>query len=114
MILPNFSTKFQINNYYQNKPKFNVVYSRINLAKIKDGTYAINLDDYKSAGTHLITLYVNVYNITHFDSYIYIFINIFQKKQEKCIDNKNITTDIYRIQAYDSVMCIALDLSILY
>ena len=34
------------------KPKFNGVYSRNNLPKIKDGAYVINLDEYKSIGTH--------------------------------------------------------------
>ena len=31
-------------------PKFNGVYSRNNLSKIKDGAYIINLDDYESIG----------------------------------------------------------------
>ena len=45
---------FEIQKYYQNKPKFNGVYARTKLPKIKDGTYVINLDDYKSIGTHSI------------------------------------------------------------
>ena len=32
-------------------------------------------------------------------------LNIFQKKLKKLIENKNIITHIYRIQAYDSIMC---------
>ena len=32
-------------------------------------------------------------------------LNILQKKIEKIIGNKNIITNIYRIQAYDSIMC---------
>ena len=32
-------------------------------------------------------------------------LNIFQKKLKKLIENKNIITNIYRIQAYDSIMC---------
>ena len=31
-------------------------------------------------------------------------LNIFQKKLKKAIQNKNITTNICRIQAYDSIM----------
>ena len=38
--------------YYQNESKINGVYSRNNLAKIKDGKYVINLDEYKLIGTH--------------------------------------------------------------
>ena len=32
-------------------------------------------------------------------------LNIFQKKFKKNIGNKNIIKNIYRIQAYDSIMC---------
>ena len=32
-------------------------------------------------------------------------LNIFQKKLKKSIVNKNIVTNIYRIQAYDLIMC---------
>ena len=38
---------------YENKPKFNDVYSRNNLFKIRDGTY-INLHGHESIGTHWI------------------------------------------------------------
>ena len=37
-------TNFKIQKYYQNETKFNGVYSRNNLTKIKDGVYVINLD----------------------------------------------------------------------
>ena len=37
--------------YYQNEPRFNGVYSRDNLPKIKDGAYVINLDEYSDIGT---------------------------------------------------------------
>ena len=40
-------TNFEIQKYYQNESKFNGVYSRNNLSKIKDGAYIINLDEYK-------------------------------------------------------------------
>ena len=32
-------------------------------------------------------------------------LNIFQKKLKKLIGNKNVKTNICRIQAYDSIMC---------
>ena len=54
---------------YQNKPKFNGVYSRNNLSKIKNGVYIINLDEYESVGSRWITFYVNDDNITYFDSF---------------------------------------------
>ena len=49
---PHLLINFEIQIYYPNKPKFNVVYSRNNLPKIKDEVYVINLDEYQSIGTH--------------------------------------------------------------
>ena len=95
-------TNFEIQNYYQNEPKFNGVYSRNNLSKIKDGAYIINCDEYESTVTHWIALYVNAKNGTYFDSFRVEHIT---KKIRKLIENKNITTNIYRIQAYDPKMC---------
>ena len=48
------------------------VYSRNNLPEIKDGAYVINLDEFKSIGTHWIALYVNwnsSYNAIYFDGF---------------------------------------------
>ena len=56
---PHSSTNFKIQKFYQNEPKFNGVYSRNNLCKIKDGAYVINLDEYEAIGTNWIALYVN-------------------------------------------------------
>ena len=59
-------TNYEIQKYYQNESKFNGVYSRNNLPKIKDKAYLINLDDCKSIGTHLIDLSFNYNNVTYF------------------------------------------------
>ena len=59
LMLPHPLTNFEIQKYYQNESKFSSVYSRNNLPKIKNGAYAINLEEYKSVGTHWIALYVN-------------------------------------------------------
>ena len=40
-------TNFEIQKYYENQLKFNSVYSRINLSKIKDVIYIINLNEYE-------------------------------------------------------------------
>ena len=50
--------------YYQNKHRFNGVYSINYLPKIKDGAYVVNLDVYNSTGIQLIELYMNGDNIT--------------------------------------------------
>ena len=42
---PHPLTNFEIKKYYENEPKFNGVYSRNNLSKIKDGSYIINLNN---------------------------------------------------------------------
>ena len=66
---PHPLTNFEIQNYYQNEPNFNGVYSRNNLPKIKDRTYIKNLDEYESIGTHWKALCVNAENVTYFDSF---------------------------------------------
>ena len=49
-------TNFEIQNYYENESKFNGVYSRNSLRKIKDVAYIINLDEHKSRVFHWISL----------------------------------------------------------
>ena len=66
---PHPITNFEIQNYYQNELKFNGVYSRNNLLRIKDGAHVINVDEYKSIGTHWIALYVNGNNVIYFDNF---------------------------------------------
>ena len=100
-MLPHPLTNFEMQTYYQNKPKFNGVYSRNNLAKIKDGAYTINLDEYELIGTHWIALYVNAKNVTYFESF---GVNYVAKEIIKFIRNEIIITNIYRTQAYDSIM----------
>ena len=68
-MLPHPLTNFEIQQNYLNEPKFNSVYSKNNLPKIKDETNVINLDEYKLIGTHWIVLHVNGNNATYFDSF---------------------------------------------
>ena len=99
---PHPLTNLEIQKYYQNEPKFNGVYSRNNLTKIKDGAYIINNDGYESIGTHWIAVCVNAKNVTHFESFE---VEHIPKEVRQLIANKNATTNVYRIQAYDSIMC---------
>ena len=48
LIPPHPLTNFEIQQHYQNKPKFNGVYSRNNLPKITNWAYVINLEEFKS------------------------------------------------------------------
>ena len=67
---PHPLTNFEIQKYYQNEPRFNGVYSRINVPKkIKDGVYVINLDEYTDVGTYWIALFCSRNNIVYFDSF---------------------------------------------
>ena len=52
LILPHLLTNFEIQKHYQDEPRFNGVYLRDNLPKIKDGAYVINLDEYSDIVTH--------------------------------------------------------------
>ena len=102
LIPPHPLTNFEIQKY-QNEPKFNGVYSRDNLPKIKDGAYIINLDEYSDIGTHWVALWVNNNNVTYFDSFGVEHI----PKEIKAFIGRSlsITTNIFRMQAYDSIMC---------
>ena len=72
------------------------------LPKIKDGAYVINLDEYESIGTHWIVLYVSYNNVTYFDSF---GVEHIPKEIKSFIGNKSIIINIYRVKAYDSIMC---------
>ena len=68
----------------------------------KDGAYVTNLDEYSVIETHWIALYVNNKTVTYFDSF---GIEHIPKEVKRFISNRNIITNIYRIQNYDSIMC---------
>ena len=90
--------------YYKNEPRFNGVYSRDNLPKIKGGVYIINLDEYSDIGTYWVALYVqnNNNSVIYFDSF---GVEHISKEIKAFINNKNIITNIFRIQAFDSIVC---------
>ena len=103
MIPPHPLTNFEIQKYYKNEPRFNGVYSRDNLPKIKDGTYIINLDEYSDIGTYWVAFYVQNNNVTYFGSFT---VEHIPKEIRTFIDRSlSITGNIFRIQAYYSIMC---------
>ena len=96
-------TNIEISEYYVNEPRFNGVYSRNNLPnKIKKGSYVINLDEYKNMATHWVALFAKPKYTVYFDSF---GVEQNPKEMKKCIGNKDIKENIFRIQAYDSIMC---------
>ena len=102
-MLPHPVTNFEIQKHYQNESRFNGLYSRDNIPTIKDGVYPINRDEYSDIGTHQVALYVQNNNFTYFASFGVEHI----PKDIKAFINRflSITTNIFRIRAYDSVMC---------
>ena len=100
---PHLLTNFEIQEYYQNEPRFNGVFSKDNLPNsIKNGASVINLDEYYDLGTHCVALYVNNKTITYLDS---LGVEYIPREIMKFIARKKIITNICRIQAYDSIMC---------
>ena len=92
LIAPRPLTKFGIQKYYQNEPKFNGVFSRDNLPKnIKDGAYVINLDEYVDVGTHWIALFCNRSEIVYFDSF---GVEHVSEEIKRFAGNKNVTANI--------------------
>ena len=101
---PHPLTNFKIQKYYQTEPRFNGVYSKDNLTEIKYGAYVINLDEFSDSETHWVALYVvNNNDAIYFDSFEVEHIS---EEIKSFIDRSlSITTNIFRIQAYDSIMC---------
>ena len=96
-------TNFEIQKYYENEPRFTGVFSRDNLPKkIKDEAYVIDLDEYANTGTHWIALFCKKKEIIYFNSFS---VEHIPEEIKKCIGNKNIKANIFRVQANDSVMC---------
>ena len=89
---------------YKLLSKFDGAYSRNISWETKDGAFIINLDEYEPIGTRWIALYVNAENVTYFASFGVEHI----LKIQKLIRNKKIVTNIYRVQAYETIMWILL------
>ena len=86
-MLPHPLTNFEIQKY-QNEPTFNGVYSRDNLTEIKDGAYVTYFDSF---------------HVEHILNEIEAFINC--SLSIVLHPALRVTTIIFRIQAYDSIMC---------
>ena len=117
-------TNFEIDKYYEVRPKFNGVYSRDNVRKIiKNVAYAINFHEYAQIGSHWVALYLkngyvknngvkdnNAKNddeaneanaAIYFDSF---GLQHIPKEILLFIRNKDVKTDIFRIQEDNSIM----------
>ena len=96
-------TKFEIQKYYRNYPRFNGDFSRDNLPnKIKGTASIINLDKYEDTGTHWIALFCRRNKIVYCNSF---GVEHVPKEIENFIEHKNIKTNSFRIQSSNSIMC---------
>ena len=91
LMLPHPLINFETQKHYQNEPRFNGVYSRDNLPKIKDEAYVTNLHGYSDIGTHWIALYIQNNDVTYFDTF---GVEHIPKEIRTFIGNKNIKTNI--------------------
>ena len=93
-------TNFEITEYFKDEPRFNGVYSRNNLPKLKKGAYVINLDPSKNTGTHWAVIFIKEDEVIYFDSFgvEYIPKEIMKRIEHGSLGNKNIKTSIFRIQ----------------
>ena len=104
---PHPFTNFEIQRYYKNEPGFNGAFCRNNLPKkIKDGAYIINIDECANVGTHWIALFCKKKEIVYFDSFgVACIPNEIKDFIKKFPGNKNIKTNIFRVQEDNSIMC---------
>ena len=77
---------------------FNVVFSRDNFPRIKDGAYVINIDDKQSKGTLWISWFIDWYTAVYFDS---LGIEYIPQEMLTKIEGKSLTVYLeYRIDDF--------------
>ena len=69
--------------------------------KVKGGVYIINLDEYAEVAMHWITLYIHKNDAIDFNS---LGVEHVSLEVKTFIENKNIKTNIFRIEANDLVI----------
>ena len=103
MLVPlHLFNNIKIANYFRYEPRFNGLFSRNSLPRIKDEAYVINLGDRNSKGTQKVSLFIDRNLAVYFDSFGIEYIP--QEVLNK-IKNKSITHIIFRIQDNESIMC---------
>ena len=104
---PHHFTNFEIQQYCQNEPRFDGVCSGDNLperssTEIKDKAYVMNLGVYSDIATHWVALYVQNNDVNYLDSF---GVESIPEEVRIFISNRNIKTNIFRIKAYDLILC---------
>ena len=100
---PHPLTNLEIQNYFKDEPRFNGAFSRNNLPKTrKNGPYVIHLDHSKNTGSHWVVLLVKSNEVIYFNSFGVEHLPI---EIKKFIGNRDVKSNIFRIQDYNSILC---------
>ena len=80
-------SNIKIPNYFNYERRFNGVFSRKNLPRIKDEAYLTNLDDKNSKETHWVSLVIERNTAAYFDSFgvEYIQYEVLNKIKDKLL-----------------------------
>ena len=89
LVLLHLSSNIKITMYFNYEPRFNGVFSRNSLPRIKDEAYVINLNDTESKGTQ-VPLFIDRNTAVYFDSFeiVYIPQEVLSKIKDKWITHE--------------------------
>ena len=96
LVLLHLFNNIKIANYFIYEPRFNGLFSRNSLPRIKDEAYVINLGDRNSKGTQKVSLFIDRNLAVCFDSFGIEYI-----PQEVLNKIKN---KLFRMQGNESIM----------
>ena len=87
-----------------------IIYLNLEIKKIKDGTCIMNLDEHANVGTRWIALFCKKNEFVYFDSFGVEHIpeeikEFMGRPSSSASQNKNIKTNIFRVQEHNSIMC---------
>ena len=101
-LFSNSLSNIKVTNCFNHEPRFNNVFSQINLLIIKYGAYVTNLDDRNSKGTYWVLLFIARKTTLYFDSF---GIEYIPQEVLNEIKNKSITRNIFRKQDNIFIIC---------
>ena len=87
-----YSSAIELTKYFSDKPRFNGVFSRANLPRIKNRANVINLYDKQSKETHLVSLLIDRNTAVYFDSFGIEYITQKVLKKIKTKTNRSLTS----------------------
>ena len=85
-----------------------VFFSRSNLPKLKNRAYVVNLDHSENTGAHWIVIFIKSNEFFEFPEVIYFDsfgVEYIPKEIMERIKDKNIKSNIFRIQDNNPIMC---------